>query len=238
MRSTKPCRCSAATATRASSRSSARIATRASRASTKARTRSTGCIIPTRLLKQGESLLAQEVTTEATGSAFALASFGATGLLEAERQALTHVKRLARTALATAGAAFGAAVREQQEVLGARRRRHHRVLRHRERSRPGGEDRRTGQRARRDCGGHRARVRERCDGPRGPRRQADRECTGGIQRAHGATHRGRRPGARASWRRHGRRPAQDRRRGDHTNTVSVLAPEFTRAGCEFHEAPS
>ena len=74
-------------------------------------------IIPTRLLKQGASLLAQEVTTEATGSAFALASFGATGVLEAERQALTHVKRLARTALATAGEAFGAAVREQQEVL-------------------------------------------------------------------------------------------------------------------------
>src|SRR6476659_201301 len=75
-------------------------------------------IIPTRVLKQGESLLAQEVTTEATGSAFALASFGATGVLEAQRQALTHVKRLARTALATAGAAFGGAVREQQEVLG------------------------------------------------------------------------------------------------------------------------
>jgi alkylation response protein AidB-like acyl-CoA dehydrogenase len=74
-------------------------------------------IIPTRLLKQGESLLAQEVTTEATDSAFALASFGATGVLEAERQALTHVKRLARTALATAGEAFGAAVREEQEVL-------------------------------------------------------------------------------------------------------------------------
>ena len=75
-------------------------------------------IIPTRLLKQGESILAQEVTTEATGSAFAPASFGARGVLEAERQALTHVKGLARTALATAGAAFGAAVREQQEVLG------------------------------------------------------------------------------------------------------------------------
>ena len=60
-------------------------------------------IIPTRLLKQAESILAQEVTTEATGSAFALASFGATGVLEAQRQALTHVKRLARTALATAG---------------------------------------------------------------------------------------------------------------------------------------
>jgi len=75
-------------------------------------------IIPTRVLKQGESILAQEVTTEATGSAFALASFGATGVLEAQRQALTHVKGLARTALATAGAALGGTVREQQEVLG------------------------------------------------------------------------------------------------------------------------
>jgi len=64
-------------------------------------------IIPTRLLKQVGALLAQEVTTEATDS-----------VLEAERQALAHVKGLARTALATAGEAFGAAVREQQEVLG------------------------------------------------------------------------------------------------------------------------
>jgi hypothetical protein len=81
------------------------------------------------------------------------------------------------------------------------------------------------QRARRDCGGHRTRVHERCVGPRGPRRQAGRECTGGIQHAHGATHRGRRPSARTSWRRHGRRPAQDRRRGDDTNTVSLLGDE-------------
>ena len=70
-------------------------------------------IIPTRLLKQGESLLAQR------GDRLRLRSgeLGATGLLEAERQALAHVKGLARTALATAGEAFGAAVREQQEVL-------------------------------------------------------------------------------------------------------------------------
>jgi alkylation response protein AidB-like acyl-CoA dehydrogenase len=63
-------------------------------------------IIPTRLLKHGEALLAQEVATEPTGS-----------VLDAERQALAHVKRLARTALATAAEAFGAAVRDQQEVL-------------------------------------------------------------------------------------------------------------------------
>jgi alkylation response protein AidB-like acyl-CoA dehydrogenase len=44
-------------------------------------------------------------------------SFGATGVLEAERAALTCVQGLARTALATAGEACGAAVREQQEVL-------------------------------------------------------------------------------------------------------------------------
>ena len=47
------------------------------------------------------------MTAEATGS-----------VLEAERQALADVKRLARTALATAAQAFGAAVRDQQEVLG------------------------------------------------------------------------------------------------------------------------
>ena len=47
-----------------------------------------------------------EVTAEATNSVF-----------EAERQALAHVKRLARTALADAAQAFGAAVRDQQEVL-------------------------------------------------------------------------------------------------------------------------
>jgi alkylation response protein AidB-like acyl-CoA dehydrogenase len=63
-------------------------------------------IIPTRLLKHGQPLLASDVTPEPTGSS-----------LEAERQGLVHVKRLARTALATAADAFGAAVRDQQEVL-------------------------------------------------------------------------------------------------------------------------
>ena len=63
-------------------------------------------IIPTRLLKHAESWLTREVTAEATNS-----------VLEAERQALVNVKRLGQTALATAARAFGAAVRDQQEVL-------------------------------------------------------------------------------------------------------------------------
>jgi alkylation response protein AidB-like acyl-CoA dehydrogenase len=63
-------------------------------------------IIPTRLLKHAESWLTHEVTAEATNS-----------VLEAERQALVDVKRLGQTALATAARAFGAAVRDQQEVL-------------------------------------------------------------------------------------------------------------------------
>jgi alkylation response protein AidB-like acyl-CoA dehydrogenase len=63
-------------------------------------------IIPTRLLKHAESWLTHEVTAKATDS-----------VLEAERQALGGVKRLGRTALATAARAFGAAVRDQQEVL-------------------------------------------------------------------------------------------------------------------------
>ena len=67
-------------------------------------------IIPTRLLKIGESLLVQEITTEAR-------SARATGILEPERRALAGVKRVARAALAAAAAAFGAAVRDQQEVL-------------------------------------------------------------------------------------------------------------------------
>ena len=74
----------------------------------------------------------------------------------------------------------------------------HRVLRHRERAGPSGEDRRTGRRARRDCRGHRARLHQRCDGPRGPRRQADRQRAGGTQRADGATRGRRRPRAGAS----------------------------------------
>ena len=63
-------------------------------------------IIPTRLLKHAESLLAQAVAADAPGS-----------ILETERQALADVKRLAQAALASAAQAFGPAVRDQQEVL-------------------------------------------------------------------------------------------------------------------------
>ena len=63
-------------------------------------------IIPTRLLKHAGSWLAQGVAAEPTNS-----------VLEAERQALVHVKQLGQTALASAASAFGAAVRDQQEVL-------------------------------------------------------------------------------------------------------------------------
>ena len=70
-------------------------------------------IIPTRLLKSASALVREsagpipEASAEATDS-----------VLDAERQALAEVKRLARTALAGAAQAFGAAVRDQQEVLG------------------------------------------------------------------------------------------------------------------------
>ena len=74
-------------------------------------------IIPTRLLKHAESLLAPPVTVATNGSAFAPAGFGATGLLEAEHEALADAKRLAQAALATSAQAFGAAIRDQQEVL-------------------------------------------------------------------------------------------------------------------------
>jgi alkylation response protein AidB-like acyl-CoA dehydrogenase len=63
-------------------------------------------IIPTRLLKHAESLLAQAIAAEPSGP-----------FLEAERQALADVKRLAQAALAGAAQAFGPAVRDQQEVL-------------------------------------------------------------------------------------------------------------------------
>src|SRR5262245_25375920 len=74
-------------------------------------------IIPTRLLKHAESLLAQAAAAEASASALARASSVATGLLEAERQALAGVKRLAQATLAHAAQAFGAEIRDQQEVL-------------------------------------------------------------------------------------------------------------------------
>jgi alkylation response protein AidB-like acyl-CoA dehydrogenase len=63
-------------------------------------------IIPTRLLKHAESLLTQPAAANATNSA-----------LEAERQALADVKRLAQAALTTSAQVFGAAIRDQQEVL-------------------------------------------------------------------------------------------------------------------------
>ena len=69
-------------------------------------------IIPTRLLKSAGPLVREsagpipEVTAGATNS-----------VLEAERQALALVKRLAQTGLAAAAEAFGGAVRDQQEVL-------------------------------------------------------------------------------------------------------------------------
>ena len=64
-------------------------------------------IIATRLLKNADSLLAPDLTVDGTGS-----------VLQAERQALADAKRLARAALGTAAQAFGATVRDEQEVLG------------------------------------------------------------------------------------------------------------------------
>ena len=63
-------------------------------------------IIPTRLLKNAQSMLTEHVTAGGNGSQ-----------LEAEHEALANVKRLALSALATAAHAFGAAVRDEQEVL-------------------------------------------------------------------------------------------------------------------------
>jgi alkylation response protein AidB-like acyl-CoA dehydrogenase len=63
-------------------------------------------IIPTRLLKHAESLITQHVTAGGRGTPF-----------EGEHDALTNLKRLALASLAAATHAFGAAVRDQQEVL-------------------------------------------------------------------------------------------------------------------------
>jgi alkylation response protein AidB-like acyl-CoA dehydrogenase len=63
-------------------------------------------IIATRLLRNAESFLGQEAGDAETGSA-----------LEAEHHALASIKRLARIALATVSQAFGAEVRDQQELL-------------------------------------------------------------------------------------------------------------------------
>jgi alkylation response protein AidB-like acyl-CoA dehydrogenase len=63
-------------------------------------------IIATRLLRNAESFLGQEAGDAETGSA-----------LEAEHHALASIKRLARIALATVSQAFGAEMRDQQELL-------------------------------------------------------------------------------------------------------------------------
>ena len=63
-------------------------------------------IIPTRLLKNAESLVSDNVTAGGRGSA-----------LEGEHDALANVKRLALAALAACAHAYGAAVRDEQEVL-------------------------------------------------------------------------------------------------------------------------
>jgi alkylation response protein AidB-like acyl-CoA dehydrogenase len=63
-------------------------------------------IIPTRLLKQADALLSQHVTAGGGGSP-----------LQPEHEALANIKRAGIAALATAAHAFGAEVRDQQEVL-------------------------------------------------------------------------------------------------------------------------
>ena len=71
-------------------------------------------IIPTRLLKSASALVGGSAGPGGPG----VSTEGTHSVLDAERQALADVKRLARTALAGAAQAFGAAVRDQQEVLG------------------------------------------------------------------------------------------------------------------------
>jgi alkylation response protein AidB-like acyl-CoA dehydrogenase len=63
-------------------------------------------IIPTRLLKHAEALVSQHVTAGRQG-----------GALQAEHEALANIKRAGVAALAVAAHAYGAEVREQQEVL-------------------------------------------------------------------------------------------------------------------------
>lgn len=63
-------------------------------------------IIPTRLLKNAESLFGTDAMSEGTATALA-----------AERQLLARAKRLGVVALGVAAQAYGAAVRDEQEVL-------------------------------------------------------------------------------------------------------------------------
>ena len=75
-------------------------------------------IIPTRLLKSAGQLVGESAGPRVGGPRVRGARrTEANSVLDAERQALADVKRLARTALAGAAQAFGAAVRDQQEVL-------------------------------------------------------------------------------------------------------------------------
>ena len=69
-------------------------------------------IISTRLLKSAGPLVSGSAGPRSPG-----VSAEADSGLEAERQALVHAKCLGQTALATAARAFGAEVRDQQEVL-------------------------------------------------------------------------------------------------------------------------
>ncbi len=64
-------------------------------------------IIATRLLKNAESLLTDGETSE-----------GSTSVLQPERDALQHVKRVACIALESIAQAFGSSARDQQELLG------------------------------------------------------------------------------------------------------------------------
>ena len=79
-------------------------------------------IIPTRLLKAAGARVGESAGPRVGGSAGpgspGVSTEGTNSVLDAERQALADVKRLARTALAGAAQAFGPAVRDQQEVLG------------------------------------------------------------------------------------------------------------------------
>src|SRR6201988_773331 len=63
-------------------------------------------IVATRLLRNAESFVDDDGGESGTSS-----------VLEAERHAVRHIKQLARTALATLSQAFGADVREEQELL-------------------------------------------------------------------------------------------------------------------------
>ena len=134
-------------------------------------------IIPTRLLKHAESPGAS--ATEAPGPPDAREATDS--VLEAERQALAR-----RQAAGADGAGDGGA-----GLSGRRSATSRRCWRTpptssssatRSRVHVGRAEKidRTRQRARRDCRGHRSRLHERCHGPRGPRRQADRQCARGT----------------------------------------------------------